>query len=260
MTEPGASIGEPASAKEAGTREADAATIPRGVPLGPLVFFLVLLLLGTLAVTTLVVPPRRTSGLPDDPDVAAARALLHDRVPPRGAGSYRLESALLGEGAGGDHLPVPGAGELTRAQRHLEAARRRHPFDPRVRASLGALDLVMLRFVPAERRYREALDLSPEYAEARLGLGVVLAVRAATEGDPGRARGLRLRALAQWRAVPGDDPSGDAALYNGAILLAEAGWLAEAERWAGEYLARDSSSRWSEALRAALSAARERTE
>jgi hypothetical protein len=255
MSEPGAIMGEPASAEEAGARVA-AAPIRRGAPLGPLVFFLVLVVLGTLAVTALVVPPRRTSGLPDDPDVAAARALLHDRAALRGTGSLRLESALLGDAMHGDPVTPPGAEDLARARRHLEAARRRHPFDARVRAALGALDLVMLRLASAERRYREALDLSPEYAEARLGMGVVLAVRAATEGDPSRVRGLRLRALAQWRAVPAGDPARDAALYNGAITLAEAGWLAEAERWAGEFQALDPGSRWSDTVRAALEAAR----
>lgn len=255
MNEPGASLGEPASVPEVVPRAAAAPVLPRGARLGPLVFFLVLVVLGTLAVTALVVPPPRPGGLPDDPDVAAARALLHGRVALRSAGTLRLVPALLGEPTRGARAR---ATDVARALRHLETARQRHPFDARVRAAIAAVHLVTLRLPSAERRYREALDLSPPYAEARLGLGVVLAVRASTEGDPARARGLRLRALAQWRAVPGDDPLRDAALYNGAITLAAAGWLPEAERWAGEYRARDPHSRWSDALQAALSAARQR--
>jgi tetratricopeptide (TPR) repeat protein len=250
---------DPPTAPESVARVAAGAVAARAARLGPLIFFLVLIALGTLAVAALVVPPPRVAGLPDDGDVAAARALLGDRVALRGAGALRLHAALLGD------LTRPprdgaGSGEIARALRHLEAARRRHPFDARVRAALGAVELIALRLAPAERRYREALDLSPRFAEARLGLGVVLAIRAGSEGDPARARGLRLRALAQWRAVPSDDPSRDAALYNGAMLLAEAGWLAEAERWAGEYRSRDPHGRWADAVRAALAAASERAE
>jgi hypothetical protein len=99
------------------------------------------------------------------------------------------------------------------------------------------------------------LDLAPSYGEARLGLGVTLALRAAAEGDDARARGLRLRAISQFAAVPKADPCYQAALYDRVLLLPGVGQADEARRWAREYLTRDSASAWAVVLRRELDAA-----
>ena len=223
-------------------------------------FFLLLVAgLGILALVALRTPPRLVSGLPQDPDVIRARELVHDRVQVS-TGGLRFRSELLGEGARSDSarsapsdLEDPALVAL--AERHLLAARRRLPFDARVLAALGSLDLASLRLERAQRHYREAVDLAPGCGEARLGLGVALAIEAETEGDTERARGLRMRAMSQLMAVPEGAPEYPAALYDQVILLLGSGPKAEAIRRSREYWRVDSTSAWASRLHRELAPA-----
>jgi tetratricopeptide (TPR) repeat protein len=196
----------------------------------------------------------RPRGLPDDPAVRAAQALLKD-VPPATSGPLRFRCELVGAGAeeppGARSRRELGAAEAARvamAEQWLLAARRRQPRDIRLRCAVAHLDLAAQRFERAEREYRETLDRAPRYGEARLGLGVTLALAAATGGDRSRARRLRLEAIAQLAAVEADDPSYLPALYDRALLLRQVGRREEAVLWARRYLARDPTGRWAETL------------
>jgi tetratricopeptide (TPR) repeat protein len=219
-------------------------------------FGVMILTLAVLAAVSLLVPPRRVAGLPDDPGVRAVAAALQGRLPMR-TGGLRFRSALAGEaapdavfGAAETQLADQAAATLERA-----AARRRG--DPRLEVALGHLDLARLRLLPAERRYRAVTERGLDAAEARLGLGVTLTLEARTERDALRARGIRLEALAQFVAVTRDAPAYAVALYDRALLLAELGRAAEAGAVAREYLALDPSGPWADRLRRALAAAAE---
>jgi len=123
------------------------------------------------------------------------------------------------------------------------------PRDPRLRAAEGLVDLAGRRFDSAARHYQHALSLAPSYGEARLGLGVTLGMKAADESDGSRARGLRLRAISQFAAVPEGDPCRALAIYDRALLLERVGRKEEAWRWAEDYLRGDPGSAWSLALK-----------
>jgi hypothetical protein len=88
--------------------------------------------------------------------------------------------------------------------------------------------------------------------EAHLGLGVALALTAETLSDLAADRGLRLRAIAQFAAVPENDPVYLAALYDRALLLKRVGRESEAREWARQYRERDATSPWAEALDRAM--------
>jgi hypothetical protein len=228
-------------------------------PLRPFLFLLLIAGLGTLALVSLRTPARIVTGLPQDPDVARARDLVHDRIAVS-VGGLRFRSELIGEIGRGDLADSTAADRRTPAlaalaEHHLLAARSRHPLDARLPAALGSLDLARLRFERAERLYREAIDLAPACGEARLGLGVALAVEAEIEGDIERSRGLRMRAMSQLLAVPGGAPEYPAALYDQAILLLRSGTKAEATRRGAEYWRLDSTSEWASRLRRELASA-----
>ncbi|MBI1797536.1 MAG: hypothetical protein HYR74_10845 [Candidatus Eisenbacteria bacterium] len=239
-----------AAAPAFGDAVAAASRAARAPILGPLLFLLVIAVLATIALVPTLAPPRLISGLPSVPRVDQAIALVRGRlaVP---AGGLRFASALLGERVS-DGASAPGSGDLARATDLMRTERDGGPRDARVIASLAALELAALRLEAAERRYREALDISASYPEARLGLGVVLAIRAEAEADPSRSQGLRLRAIAQFAAVPEDATEFAAALFDRALVLDRAGRHAEALRLAGDYWRRDPAGRWADALRAAL--------
>lgn len=211
-------------------------------------FLLALLALAALALSTLHTPPRIITGLPEGPRFERMRASLGNRFRVA-TGGLRLQAALLGdEGETNASLAIA-------AQAPVLAALAHKPYDPRLRAALAFVNLAAQQLPTAERHYREALDLAPTYGEARLGLGVTLALRAAAEGDDARARGLRLRAISQFAAVPEADPCYQAALYDRVLLLLRVGQVDEARRWAREYLTRDSASAWAVVLRRELDAA-----
>lgn len=212
-----------------------------------LTFLLALLALAAIALAVLFRPPRIVTGLPEGPEVARVRALLHDRLQVD-AGGLRFQSSLLSE------LGAPDVGLAVEAERMLQAARQRSPRDPRLLAASACLDLAALRLDRAERLYRQALDRAPTYGEARLGLAVTLALRADAAGDRGRTRGLRLRAISQLASVPEQDPIYDAALYDRTLLLVRVGRMEEARRRGAEYAQRDSAGVWTVFLRRELDA------
>lgn len=93
--------------------------------------------------------------------------------------------------------------------------------------------------------------------EARLVLGVTLALRAAAESDEARARGLRLRTISRFASVPMNDPCHDAALYDRVLLLTRVERVEEAKRWARAYLEHDPGSPWAMVLIRELPGVRE---
>jgi tetratricopeptide (TPR) repeat protein len=169
---------------------------------------------------------------------------------PIGMGGLRFGSALTGEAGPGVAQPPPAATE--RARELIARAGSRHPLDPRPAVSIAHLDLAQRMFAHAERGYRRALVLAPHFGEARLGLGVSLALRAEREADPLERRSLRLQAVAQFAAVPQGDPLHAHALYDRATLLATVGRHAEAEARALEYLRGDPGSPWADSLASRL--------
>ncbi|MBI5708833.1 MAG: hypothetical protein HZC42_00770 [Candidatus Eisenbacteria bacterium] len=221
----------------------------------PVLAFLGLMLsLAVVAGLSLLAPPRPLTGLPEDPDVAAARALVAGRLGFM-TGELRFRSALTGEPAAVSD-PAAAAALADRAAALLARARERHRRDGRLAVALAHLDLARRRYASAERGYRGVIERGVHSPEAHLGLGVTLALAAAAEPDPLRQRGLRLEAIAQLAAVRPEDAVCDAALYDRALLLAHVGRRDEARRMADEFAAREPGSAWAERLRAAVEAER----
>ena len=220
-------------------------------PVALVSFVLIMAALLTVALIGRFQRPAPVSGLPEDAEVRAAIEALGDGLAVT-TGDLRFESSL---GPADSRAPrPPGLGgavprRIEAAERHLQAALRRSPGDARLEGWLGHLDLARHRYERAERHYRAAEWRAPHYGEARLGLGVTLAMRARTEGDPRRGRALTLEAIAQLAAVDENDPLYLAALYDRALLLAQVERDEEARRWAARYLERDPGSAWSAALK-----------
>jgi hypothetical protein len=217
-------------------------------------FLALMVTLGVVAAVSVLVPARLVAGLPDDADVAAAAALLRDRLPMR-AGALRFRSALAGEAPPGALFGPGEARSVERAARLLEQARARHRGDPRLEVALAHLELARGHYALAERGYRAVTDRGVDSPEARLGLGVTLALQATVETDLLRARALRLEAIAQLVAVDARDPAREVALYDRALLLAALGRRDDARRAAREYAARDPLRAWTGRLQRELAAA-----
>lgn len=215
------------------------------------VFVALMVLLAVVAAVSVLTPPRLVAGLPDDAEVTAARAILLTRLPMR-TGALRFRSALAGEAPPGAVFGDREARLAERAALLLERARTRHRGDPRLEVALAHLDLARQRHALAERRYRAVTDRGVDSPEARLGLGVTLALQADAETDPERVRALRLEAIAQFAAVDPRDSTIEPALYDRTLLLARVGRQPEALRVMREYAARDSVSPWAGRLRQAL--------
>lgn len=214
-----------------------------------ILFLLMLLSLGAIAAYSTFAPPRTAHGLPDDPDVTAARALVagHMGSPVQ---DLRFTSALTGDV--GPRPVAPDPDRLAAAREHLEHVLERDPFDPRTLTALAHVELALRRGTSALAHYRLALEFAPHYGEARLGLGLALARRSYTTANALERRRLQLRALAQFTAVSKDDPVYGAALYDRAMMALFAGRHDEAERLAREYLAREPDDPWAVRLRAAF--------
>jgi hypothetical protein len=217
-------------------------------------FLALMVTLGVMAAVSVLVPARLVAGLPDDPDVAAAATLLRDRLPMR-MGALRFRSALAGEALPGALFGPDEARSVEHAAALLERARARRRGDPRLDVALAHLELARQRYPLAERRYRAVTDRGVDSPEARLGLGVALALQATVETDPLRAKALRLEAIAQLVAVDRRDPAHEAALYDRALLLAALGRRDDARRVAAEFAARDPLRAWTERLERELAAA-----
>lgn len=215
------------------------------------VFPVVLAVLLALAILSAWVPTREVEGLPADPSARAAHDLLWDRVT-LPAGGLRFGSAFLGDSAASPRPASPDPARIEQARGLLERAHRAHPFEPRVVAALGHLELAERRLSRAERLYQSAIDLRSHCTEARLGMGVALAVEADGTGDLFARRGLQLRALAQFLTIgPGSERAREA-LYDRAVLEERVGRHRDALESAREYLARDPRGPWADRLRAAL--------
>lgn len=182
-------------------------------------------------------PPRHVTGLPDDPDVFAAAQLLRGHAVLPGGG-LRFESALTGDVAPGAPSPADLDDRIAHADRLVEGARGRLRRDIRLHVVRGALDLMRHRYDRAERHYWYALDRYGDYPEARLGLGVTLAMAGDIDRSHLGGRQQYLRAIAQFAAVQPADAEYDEALYDRALLLERVGRRREAAAVAREYLAR----------------------
>jgi hypothetical protein len=208
-------------------------------------FAAALTLLSSVAIGHLVTRERTLVGVPEDPNLDAARRLLDGSLPVGGDG-LRFVTALTGEPAGS--APVgsdPRAlDRIATAERHVRSALERHPEDVRIQCALAAFDLAAQRYERAERRYRVITDRVPRYGEARLGLGMALALQAGVTGDEIVARRLALRAIAQFAAVDPADATYPVAVYDRAVMLHRVGRPAEARRWAAVYAALDPGSEW----------------
>lgn len=222
--------------------------------LAPLLIFLGMMIgLGTAAALSLLAPRRIVSGLAEDTDMLAARDIVRAEAP-IGMGGLRFGSALTGDAGPGVSQPAVLPTERARALINRTGSRR--PLDPRPTASMAHLDLAQRMFAHAERGYRRALMMAPHFGEARLGLGVSLALRAEREADPLERRSLRLQAVAQFAAVPAGDPLHAHALYDRATLLARVGRNAEARTLGLEYLRADPESAWADSLASSLGLSR----
>lgn len=195
-------------------------------------------------------PVSRPGGLPDDPDVTAARELIGGEMPLASRGLY-LVTAFAGEcrTTAPESLPF---GPLTAAHARLVAAARRHPGDPRLLATLTHLELACLRLEKAERDYRALLEREPHDGESRLGLGIALALRADWAGagaatEP--ARTLALEALAQFTNVDRDDPAHWAAVYDRAVMLSVVGRRREAATALADALSEGPPPPWGDRYR-----------
>lgn len=207
-------------------------------------------ILAALAVIALVGVYHRAPsvrGMSDNPGARAAIAALGGPLAVS-SGDLRFETSL-DPGSGAPPRPGgPGTHALASAESLLVAARKRRPSDPRLDCLLGHLDLARHRYENAERRYAAALGQASRYGEARLGLGVALALRAQTEGDLRRTRALNLRAIAQLAAVDEGDRFYLPALYDRVILLGRVGRSSEAVARARRYLEIEPRSVWAAAL------------
>jgi tetratricopeptide (TPR) repeat protein len=196
------------------------------------------------------------SGFPADVAVDSARASLHGRLEIDAVG---LRFATSFDEGDPSHEPPPSPDSrlaaLAAAMRWMAVARSRLPLDPRAACLSAHLDLAADRLEQAERFYREALALAPRYGEARLGLGMTLARRGATEGDERSARALELQAAAQFAAVHEDDRLYLPALYDRTVMLARVGRTEEARQLARRYAALDPGSEWAAALLRRVNAA-----
>ena len=195
--------------------------------------------------------PPLVQGLPDDPAVQAGIMALGRSVTVR-SGDLRFETGLdhlLSEPQGIPAPPgPPDYQRLAEGERWFREAGKRHRSDPRIECLLGHLDLARHRFEGAERHYAAALWRGSRYGEARLGLGVTLALRAQTEGNIRRARALTLRAIGQLAAVDTADPFYLPALYDRALLLDRVGRPKEAVAAARQYLEVEPRSAWAASL------------
>jgi hypothetical protein len=243
----------PAARSSAAPADTSGAAPARAVPLT--IFMLALAALLAVAAVSVLVPTVVVEGLPADPSARAARDLLAGRVMPQ-CGGLRFRSAFLGDLSPGPHLPRPDPALISSAQMLLERARIAHPLEPRVVAALGHLELVRRRLPRAEALYRHAIELRAHCTEARLGLGLALALEADTTSDPFARRALQLEALAQFTAVGARSENALPALYDRVRMLENVGRETEAKRSGAEYLARDSTSVWAMRLRGEIADAR----
>jgi hypothetical protein len=210
-------------------------------------FAVILTMLTGIGLANWLYRPKSPTGLPPDAGVSQAVELMKGTLQVE-AGDLRFVTSLDTTGS----TPLPDsarARRLSEAAFRLEQAHARSRFDPRIECLLGHVALASDRLALAERRYRSAVSLNPGYAEARLGLGVTLARRAAGEDNRGSARGHRLEAIAQLAAVVDSDAFVLPALFDRVLLLIDVGRLDEARTLTDRYERLDPGSIWTGILR-----------
>jgi len=218
-------------------------------------FFLsVLGVLLAIAAISVLLPRTVVEGLPRDPSARAARDVLYGRVIPP-CGGLRFRSAFLGESTPAAPAHPSDALLLHEGEQLLERAHEAHPLEPRVVAALGHLALARRHLEEAALLYRRAIDLRSHCSEARLGLGITLALESEATADALRRRALALESLSQFTALSGESELAPEAFYDRAVLLARVGRRSEAEHQADRYFARDSSRAWAQKLREELAQA-----
>lgn len=204
----------------------------------PMLMFLgVLALLLGAAFWPNAFPPKLIGNLPDDPDAFAAATLLRGHVvlPSR---ELRFESAITGDVAPGLRPSPDMDDRIEQAAALISRARPRFGGNIRWRVAGAALALVRHEYNTAERGYRYALDRYPNYPEARLGLGVTLALAGEVDRNMLAQRQRFLAAIAQFAAIGARDAEYEEALFNRAMLLERVGRNTEAAHFAQEYVAR----------------------
>jgi tetratricopeptide (TPR) repeat protein len=239
---PDSPAGPPPHATAVDASDAPRASAPAWWRSATLLFVTLLLGLLTFGLWGWLAPVDRPHGLPADRDVAAAQDLLTGGLP-LALPDLILATTLAGESRWipPDSLPVA---RLAAAHERLLRAAGRHADDPRITVSIAHLELAGLRTDRAIQHYREALDRSPHYGEARLGLGIALTAGSLVDSDPERGRVRALEALGQFANVDAADPAHAAALYNRALLLSRVGRTAEAIQLLQHELAVRPSGPW----------------
>jgi tetratricopeptide (TPR) repeat protein len=215
-----------------------------------LLFTTLLLGLLVLGLWGWLAPVERPHGLPADRDFAAAQELMAGGLP-LAVPDLVLSTTLAGEShwLPSDSLPIA---RLAAARDRLSRAADRHPDDPRVTVAIAHLELAGLRTNRAIAHYRQALDQSPHFGEARLGLGVALTAYSLVDSDPDRGRKHALEALGQFANVDAADPAHGAALYNRALLLSRVGRAGEGVRLLEREVAARPDGAWAERYRRLL--------
>ena len=207
------------------------------------------LLLGllVLALWSWLTPVAHPRGLPDDPDVTAARELLTDGLP-LAVPDLMLTTSIAGESrwVAPDSLAD---GRLAAARDRLARAAGRHPDDVRIDVAIAHLELAARRFDDAIPRYRESLDRFPRYGEARLGLGVALIAHSMLDLDPDRSRARAFEALGQFANIDRGDPAYPAALFDRVVVLSRVGRVREASRLLQSELSANPDGPWAERYR-----------
>lgn len=219
-----------------------------------LLFAALLLGLLALALWSWLAPVEHPRGLPDDPDVAAARELMTDGLP-LSVPDLVLATSIAGE----SRWIAPDSvaeGRLAAARDRLTRAAGRHPDDVRIDVAIAHLELAARRLDDAIPRYRESLDRFPRYGEARLGLGVALITQGVFDLDPDLGRARAFEALGQFANIDRGDPAYEAALYDRVVVLGRVGRVREASRLLRRELDANPGGAWAARYRQLLTAVR----
>jgi hypothetical protein len=196
------------------------------------VFLCILAVLLGVALWPAVFPGSRLSGLPDDPDVFAAAALLRGHVAPPSR-ELQFESALTGPIDLGIHAAGDAESRFAMCERLLESARGRLGGDPRVE-SAHARRSTCCAIATCTRRAGIGWRSMRRTSTARRAS--VWASRWRSRPRSSRARSSsagRLAAIAQLAAVPHWASEYDEALYDRAVLLDRVGRGARRGGWRG---------------------------
>jgi tetratricopeptide (TPR) repeat protein len=119
----------------------------------------------------------------------------------------------------------------------------------RLDATVAHLELAGQRLDDAMLHYHQALERSPHYGEARLGLGIALMTLSLRDADPDLVRKRALEALGQFANVDRGDPVYLAAFYDRVLLLTRVGRTREAARLLSREPAIPATGRWAERFR-----------